>query len=58
MPIPIYLDFGKGWVRLGSGTIVGNDSLQIKDLKLPAVPKRAAICAMNDVLTVDIQTTN
>ncbi|HSE22884.1 MAG TPA: carboxypeptidase regulatory-like domain-containing protein [Pyrinomonadaceae bacterium] len=58
MPVPIYLDFGKGWVRLGSGTIVGNDTLEIKDLKLPTVPKRATICALNDVLTVDIQSSN
>jgi hypothetical protein len=54
MPVPLYVDYGKGWVKLGAGTIVGNSSIEIKNAKLPSVPKRAAICAMNDVLALSI----
>ena len=55
MLVPIYLDMGKGWVKLGSATMVGSNSVDIKDLKLPAVPKRMAIAAMNDVLATSIE---
>jgi peptidase M1-like protein len=55
MLVPIYLDFGKGWVRLGSATIVGNNSLDLGNIKLPGPAKRAAICVMNDVLALSIQ---
>lgn len=54
MLVPIYLDTGKGWAKLGSATMVGNRSVDIKDLKLPVVPKRMSICAMNDVLATSI----
>jgi hypothetical protein len=55
MLVPIYLDMGKGWAKLGSATLVGNRSVEIKDLKLPAKPKRMAIAAMNDVLATSIE---
>ncbi len=55
MLIPLYVDFGKGWVRLGSATVVGNSSVDITNLKLPSAPKKAAICALNDVLAASIQ---
>jgi hypothetical protein len=35
--------------------LVGNRSVEIKDLKLPAKPKRMAIAAMNDVLATSIE---
>lgn len=54
MLVPIYVDTGKGWAKLGSATMVGNRTFDIKDLKLPIVPKRMAICAMNDVLATSI----
>ncbi len=57
MLVPIYLDFGKGWAKLGSVTMVGNATLDLGDLKLPAVPKRAAIIALNDVLATSVQNT-
>lgn len=57
MLVPIYLDMGKGWAKLGSARITGNASLDIKDLKLPVVPKRVALAAMNDVLATSIENT-
>ena len=57
MIVPIYLDFGKGWARLGTVSIVGNASIDLSNIKLPAAPKRAAICAFNDVLATSIQNT-
>lgn len=56
MLVPIYLDFGKGWSRLGSAKMVGNGSVDITNLKLPAVPKRVALAAMQDVLATSIET--
>jgi hypothetical protein len=55
MIVPLYLDFGKGWTKLGTVTMVGNTTIDVKDIKLPASPKSAALCAMNDVLAVSIQ---
>jgi hypothetical protein len=55
MLVPIYVDFGKGWVKLGSALLIGNNSLDITNLKLTQTPKRAVICAMNDVLAASIE---
>ncbi len=55
MRVPVYLDFGKGWVKLGSASLVGNSSVDLSNIKLPMAPKRAAICALNDVLASSIQ---
>ena len=55
MLVPLYADFGKGWVKLGAATLLGNGSVDITNLKLPAAPKKVAICALNDVLAASIQ---
>jgi aminopeptidase N len=55
MLVPIYVDFGKGWFRLGAATIIGNATIDIGSLKLPQPAKRASICALNDVLALSIQ---
>ncbi len=55
MLVPLYIDMGKGWAKLGSARITGNSSIEIKGIKLPAVPKRVAVCAMNDVLATSIE---
>lgn len=55
MIVPLYADFGNGWVKLGSVTLVGNTSLDIKDIVLPQEPVKVAVCAMNDVLASSIQ---
>ncbi len=55
MLVPVYADFGKGWVRLGQATLVGNSSVDIKDLKLPQAPKRVAVAALRDVLALSVE---
>jgi hypothetical protein len=35
--------------------MIGNTSVEIKDIKLPSAPKRVAVCAMNDVLATSIE---
>jgi carboxypeptidase family protein/peptidase M1-like protein len=55
MLVPIYVDMGKGWAKLGSAVMAGNTTAEIKDLKLGAVPKRMSVCAMNDVLATSIE---
>ncbi|HEY8188425.1 MAG TPA: carboxypeptidase regulatory-like domain-containing protein [Pyrinomonadaceae bacterium] len=54
MVVPVYVDFGKGWVKLGSARVLGNSSVPL-NVKLPTAPKRAAIAALNDVLALSIQ---
>jgi hypothetical protein len=49
MQVPIYLDFGKGWSRLGQVALVGNASKEFT-VPLPQRPKRVAANALNDVL--------
>jgi len=55
MLVPIYLDFGKGWVRLGTATLTGNKAVDLNNIQLPQQPKRAMICALNDVLALQIE---
>lgn len=55
MPVPIYVDFGNGWVSLGTVTLVGNKSFDLTNIELPQAPKRAAICALSDVLATKIE---
>jgi hypothetical protein len=55
MLVPIYIDMGKGWAKLGSARLVGNSTLDLGNIKLPAPPKRVAVCAMNDVLATSIE---
>jgi hypothetical protein len=55
MLVPIYADFGKGWVRLGSASMTGNTTIDIKDSPLPAAPKRLAICPLDDVLALSME---
>lgn len=54
MRVPVYLDFGKGWVRLGAANLTGNKTVEIPNITLPQAPKRASIAAYNDVLALNI----
>jgi hypothetical protein len=55
MRVPVYLDFGKGWVRLGAATIRGNATVELGQIKLPQPPKRAAVAALKDVLALSVE---
>lgn len=55
MPVPLYADFGKGWVMLGAATVVGNSTIDLGNINLPQAPKRIAICALNDVLATKVE---
>ena len=55
MIVPIYADFGKGWVRLGAATMHGNQTTDLGRLDLPQQPKRLAIAAFKDVLALSIE---
>jgi hypothetical protein len=55
MLVPVYADAGKGMAMLGQARIVGNKTIDLKNLKLPQPIKKAAICAFEDVLALNIQ---
>ncbi len=55
MIVPIYVDFGKGWLRLGSAALKGNVTIELPAVKLPAAPKRVAANALNDVLALSVE---
>jgi hypothetical protein len=55
MLVPIYVDYGKGWVKLGSATTFGTKPVVLSNLKLPQVPKKFALAYMNDVLATSIE---
>jgi hypothetical protein len=57
MLVPVYADFGKGWVKLGSVTLSGNTTYDLGNIKLPIVPKKAGISVFNDVLATSTQST-
>jgi hypothetical protein len=57
MRVPVWLDFGKGWVRLGAATVIGNSSVDLPVIPLQAQPKRVAVAALNDVLATSIDNT-
>ncbi len=49
MLVPIYVDFGKGWTRLGAARMIGNSTVEIP-APLPQLPKKVTLCALDDVL--------
>jgi hypothetical protein len=55
MRVPVYVDFGKGWQRIGAATVGGNSAVDLNNVKLPKGAKRASICALSDVLAANIQ---
>jgi len=54
--VPVYVDMGKGWVKLGSGPVRGNTPLELNNVKTAAPIKRVGICVMNDVLLTSVDT--
>lgn len=56
MLVPVWVSYdGKGWVRLGSATIIGNSHVDLPNIPLPKEPKKVAICALNDVLATSVE---
>ena len=55
MVVPVYVDFGKGWMKLGAAGLRGNSSVDIPSVPLPAAPKRAAVAALDDILALNIE---
>ena len=55
MIVPVYADFGKGWVRLGSAAMRGNSTTDLGRIQLPLPPKRVAVAAFKDVLALSVE---
>jgi hypothetical protein len=55
MLVPIYVDFGKGWTRLGAAKMVGNSTVDIPNIPVAQTPKRVSLCALNDVLYTSME---
>jgi Carboxypeptidase regulatory-like domain len=53
MLVPIYLDFGKGIIRLGTVPVMGNATTKEFEVKLPEKPKRVMINYHHDVLAYE-----
>ena len=49
MLVPVFVDFGKGWIRIGQLGIAGNTT-KTMDAVLPAVPKKVALNAYKEIL--------
>jgi Peptidase family M1 domain/Carboxypeptidase regulatory-like domain len=49
MLVPVYADFGKGWVRIGQIGAVGSGT-RSTDAILPAAPKKVALNAYKEIL--------
>jgi len=49
MLVPIFVDFGSGWVRIGQAGIAGNMTRSL-DVDLPNAPKKVAINAYKEIL--------
>jgi aminopeptidase N len=55
MLVPVYIDSGKGWVKVGAAWMTGNTTVDLTGVKLPQAANRAAICALDDILALSIQ---
>ncbi|HYJ92684.1 MAG TPA: M1 family aminopeptidase [Pyrinomonadaceae bacterium] len=55
MVVPLYADAGNGWVHLGSATLVGNTTVDLSNIALPATVKKIAVAALDDVLAEKIE---
>jgi hypothetical protein len=53
MIVPIYLDFGKGVMRLGTIMVTGNMTTEEFAVKLPEKPRRVLINYHHDILATE-----
>jgi len=49
MLLPVFVDFGSGWVRIGQLGVGGNTT-RTADTLLPSTPKKVAINAFKEIL--------
>jgi hypothetical protein len=49
MLVPVYVDWGKGWVRIGQLGVRGNTT-RTADTLLPATPKKVAANVYKEIL--------
>jgi Peptidase family M1 domain len=49
MLVPVFVDFGKGWLRIGQTAVVGNTSKTV-DIVLPTQPKKVALNPYKELL--------
>lgn len=54
MPVPLYIDFGNGPVFFAAARITGNKTIELKNIPLPAAPKKMAIGSLSDILAEKI----
>jgi hypothetical protein len=49
MLVPVYGDFGKGWIRIGQARVIGN-STRTGDVTLATAPKKIGINIFKEIL--------
>jgi hypothetical protein len=49
MLVPVFVDFGKGMVRIGQFGMKGNSTHSV-DVRLPSQPKKVALNAYKEIL--------
>ena len=49
MLVPVFAEFGKGWVRFGQVGVIGNSTRNF-DVELPATPKKVALNEYKEIL--------
>lgn len=55
MIVPLYVDFGKGWVFAGAARMVGNSTVDLGAIPLAKKPKKVAVAALQDILAEKIE---
>ncbi len=55
MPVPVYVNYGKGWVELGKADLLGNRTYELKNVPLQRKPKKVAILAYQDILATSVK---
>ncbi len=53
--VPLYMDFGQGWKYVGRITIIGNNTMDLSNIKLPSAPRRVSVDVYKDILHTNIE---
>ena len=56
MRVPLWVALGKGWVRLGAATLVGNSCVDLPDVRWSDNRSGSRWAALNDVLATNVET--